>query len=207
MEISQKIISKYLKKFGVPTDKPILTQISRFDKWKDPEGVIEIFKIIKNKIDCRLILCGSMAPDDPEGWLIYEKIRKKAKHLIENRDIILINSENHILVNVLQRSSAVIIQKSIKEGFGLTVTEALWKEKPVVASNIGEIPHQIKDGESGFLANPYDIKGFADKITQLLYNPKLAKKMGKNGKENVRKNFLITRLLSDYLDLLNEVIK
>lgn len=207
MEISQGDISKYLKKFGIPRDKPLITQISRFDKWKDPEGVIQVFKLVKKKVDCRLVLCGSMAADDPEGWMIYEKVERKAKDLIENKDVILITSENSILVNALQRVSAVIIQKSTKEGFGLTVTEALWKGTPVVSSNIGGIPLQVTDGENGFLVEVGDKKGFAERIIQLLKNPELAEQMGKKGKEIVRKNFLITRIISDYLDLLNDMIK
>ena len=206
-KISNALISKYLKKFDIPDDKPLITQVSRFDKWKDPEGVIEVFKLVKKEVDCRLVLCGSMATDDPEGYQIYENIKQKAKDLIESKDVILLTSENNILVNVLQRSSAVIIQKSIREGFGLTVTEALWKGKPVVASNVGGIPIQIEDGKNGFLVEPYDTKGFADRVIQILQNPDIAKKMGKKGKDAVRENFLITRLLSDYLDLLNYVIK
>lgn len=204
-ELCERDITKYLKKFGVPTDKPLLTQISRFDKWKDPIGVIEVFKIVKEKIDCRLVLCGSMATDDPEGIKIYEKVKQRANNLVLNGDVILITSENNILVNALQRKSSVIIQKSVKEGFSLTVTEALWKETPVVASNVGGIPLQIKDGENGFLLNVIDKKGFADRIIEIMENPDLAKQLGKNGKETVREKFLITRLLSDYLDLLNEV--
>lgn len=207
MEISQADISKYLKKFGIPRDKPIITQISRFDKWKDPEGVIQVFKLVKKKVDCRLVLCGSMAADDPEGWMIYERVERKAKDWIENKDIILITSENSILVNALQRVSAVIIQKSTREGFGLTVTEALWKGTPVVTSNIGGIPIQIIDGENGFLVEARDKRGFAERIIQLLEKPDLAQEMGKKGKEIVRKNFLITRIISDYLDLLNDMAK
>ncbi len=207
MEISQADISKYLKKFGIPRDKPIITQISRFDKWKDPEGVIQVFKLVKKKVDCRLVLCGSMAADDPEGWMIYERVERKAKDWIENKDVILITSENSILVNALQRTSAVIIQKSTREGFGLTVTEALWKGTPVVTSNIGGIPIQIIDGENGFLVEARDKKGFAERIIQLLEKPDLAQEMGKKGKEIVRKNFLITRIISDYLDLLNDMAK
>ena len=207
MELSDKDISKYLKKFDIPTDKPLITQISRFDKWRDPEGVIDIFKRVKKKVDCRLVLCGSIAIDDPEGLNICDKIRQKERPLIENKDLICITSENNILVNVLQRSSDVIIQKSFKEGFGLTVTEALWKEKPVVASTAGGVPLQITDGEHGFLVDPYDKKGFADRIIQLLQNPELAEEMGRKGKENVRKNFLITRLVLDYLVLLTDIIK
>jgi len=206
MEIPDKVISKYLKKFNVPTDKPLITQISRFDKWKDPEGVIEVFKLVREKVDCRLVLCGSMATDDAEGWMFYEKVKRKAKDLIKSKEVILITSENNIVVNALQRSSSVIVQKSIREGFGLTVAEALWKEKPVVASNTGGIPLQIKDGESGFLIEPYDTKNFADRIVQILQNPSLAQEIGKKGKETIKKKFLITRLLLDYLDLLNQLL-
>ncbi len=207
MDISNKDTLKYLKKFGVKIDKPLITQISRFDKWKDPEGVIEVFKLVKEKIDCRLVLCGSMAHDDPEGIKIYQKVSQKVDNLIKKGDVLLITSENNILVNALQRSSSVILQKSIKEGFGLTVTEALWKETPVVASNVGGIPLQIEDGENGFLADPYDKKGFADRIIEILKYPDLAKEFGKRGKELVKNNFLITRLLSDYLNLLNDLLK
>lgn len=203
-EISQGVISKYLKKFHVPTDKPLITQISRFDKWKDPEGVIEIFRLVKEKVDCRLVLCGSMAMDDPGGSAIYEKVMRKAGRLIKNGDVILITHENSILVNALQRSAAVVIQNSAREGFGLTVTEALWKRTPVVASNIGGIPLQITDGENGFLASPSDTQDFADKTIHILQNPDLAKDMGSKGRRIVRENFLITRLLSDYIDLLKE---
>jgi len=206
MEISDKITSKYLKKFRIPTDKPLITQISRFDKWKDPEGVVDVFKLVKKEVDCRLVLCGNMAADDPEGYQIYERVKRRAKHLMEKKDVIFITSENNILVNALQRSSAVIIQKSIREGFGLTVTEALWKGTPVVASNVGGISLQIKNGENGFLIEPYDTKGFAKRIMEILQNPELAEEIGRAGKEVVRRNFLITRLLSDYLDLLNDLI-
>ncbi len=207
-EIPDGVISKYLKKSGIPRDKPLITQISRFDKWKDPEGVIDVFKLVKEKIDCRLVLCGNIAADDPEGPGIYERIARETKHLVERRDVILVRepwSSNFIFINALQRISSVIIQKSIREGFGLTVTEAMWKERPVVASDVGGVPLQIKDGENGFLVEPYDTKGFAERIIKVLQNPDLAEEMGKNGKEIVRKNFLITRLLSDYLDLLNYI--
>ena len=206
-EISEEVISKYLKKFHIPRDKPLITQVSRFDKWKDPEGVIEVFRLVKEKVDCRLVLCGSMAMDDPAGAMIYEKVRRKAKQLIKNGDVILITSENNILVNALQRSAAVVMQKSTREGFGLTVTEALWKRTPVVASNIGGIPLQITDGENGFLASPWDTQDFADKITHILQNPDLAKDMGSKGRRIVRENFLITRLLSDYIDLLKQILE
>jgi trehalose synthase len=207
MEISEGVISKYLKKFGIPTDKPLITQISRFDRWKDPEGVVQVFKLVKKEVDCRLVLCGSMAADDPEGWTIFEKVERRANDLIESKDVILITSENSILVNALQTASSVIIQKSTREGFGLTVSEALWKGTPVVASNTGGISLQISDGENGFLVEANDKKGFAQRIVQLLKDPRLAEEMGKKGKEMVRERFLITRLVSDYLDLLNHLIK
>jgi len=204
--LSDGVIEKTLRKFDVKTDKPLITQISRYDLWKDPEGVLEVFKLVKEKVDCRLILCGSMATDDPEGLKVYERIKRKANRLIRNGDIILLNAENNTLVNSLQRRSAVVVQKSIREGFGLTVSEALWKETPVVASNVGGIPIQIIDGENGFLVDPYDIKDCANKVITLLQNPALAEDMGKKGKEMVRKNFLITRLVQDYLDMLSQML-
>jgi trehalose synthase len=202
LDINDNTVQKTLKRFDIPTDKPLITQISRFDKWKDPLGVLEVFKMVKEKVDCRLVLCGNMASDDPEGLEIYEKVKEEAKQLIRTLDVILITVENNLLVNVLQRVSDVIIQKSTREGFGLTVTEALWKGKPVVASNIGGIPLQINDGVNGFLLEPNDLKGFADKIIVFLKDTKLANEMGKQGKEIVRNRFLITRLMSDYMDLL-----
>lgn len=207
MELSDKTIDKYMNKFGIPTDKPLITQISRFDKWKEPGGVLDIFDLVRTKVNCRLVLCGSMASDDPEGGQIYERVRRKANSLIKSGDVILVTSENNILVNVLQHSSAVVVQKSAKEGFGLTVTEALWKGKPVVASNVGGIPHQIADGETGFLFSPSDNQGFADCITELLKKPALGEEIGKKAKEYVRERFLVTRLLSDYLDLFNDIMK
>ena len=205
IDLPQRTIDKYLNKFKIPTDKPIITQISRFDKWKDPEGVVDVFLKVRKEVDCRLILCGSMASDDPEGWMIYERVRRKVKNLLETKDVILITSENHILVNILQRISAVVIQKSIREGFGLTVTEALWKGKPVVASNVGGIRLQIKDGYNGFLVDPCNKEQFVEKIIMILQNPEIAYEVGRNAREYVRKHFLITRLLSDYLSVLNEL--
>ena len=210
MKISEKDISKYLRKFGVITDKPLITQISRFDKWKDPTGVIEVFKLVKEKVDCRLVLCGNIATDDPEGQEIYERTKGKAKGLIERGDIILVTdpaSSNFMFVNALQRISSVMVQKSIREGFGLTVTEALWKGTPVVASNVGGIPLQVIDGKTGFLLQPRDTQGFAERIIEILRNSDLACEMGKSAREHVRKNFLVTRLLADHLDLLTEIIK
>ena len=204
-EISKDLIIRTLKKYAVPTDKPILTQISRFDKWKDPANVIEMFKLVKARIDCRLVLCGSMAADDPEGIQIYQKILQRANNHVAKRDVILLTVEDNILVNALQRISSVVIQKSIREGFGLTVTEALWKEKPVVASNVGGIPLQMVDGETGYLIDPTDIKTGAARIISILENPAEAKRLGANGREMVLKKFLITRHLYDDLKMLNDL--
>jgi trehalose synthase len=206
MELTENTIAKTMKKFGVPMDKPILTQVSRFDKWKGTGSVLEIFDAVRRKFDCRLVICGSMATDDPEGRQVYEKIRKRANDLVLKGDVILITSENNILVNALQRSSTVVLQKSSKEGFGLTVTEALWKGKPVVASNVGGIAHQIADGENGFLREPDDMQGFIDAVMELMKSPELGTALGKKGRETVREKFLLTRLLSDYLDLLNDIM-
>lgn len=205
-DLNGKTISKYLKKFNIPTDKPIISQVSRFDRWKDPEGVIEIFKTVKEKVDCRLVLCGSTAIDDPESHQMFERVRRKINHFIKNNDVILITSDNNILVNVIQRSSTAIIQKSIREGFGLSVTEALWKQKPVVASNVGGIRLQIKDGETGFLVDPHDNNKFAERIVAILKDPHLGKSLGEKGGAFVTKHFLITRLLLDYLNLFNDVV-
>jgi trehalose synthase len=197
--LPQQVINKYLRKFGIPTDKPLITQVSRFDKWKNPEKVIDIFKEVKTQVDCRLILCGNMASDDPEGLEILSHIQGCVSSLTPNKDVILITSENDILVNAIQRSSSVIIQRSSREGFGLTVTEALWKEKPVVASNVGGIPLQIKNGESGFLVHPDDTRGFVKRVIEILENPDLGQRLGAQGKKTVTEKFLMTRLLLDHL--------
>jgi trehalose synthase len=206
IELSDRDMRFYLKKYQIPTDKPILAQISRFDKWKDPLGVLDVYKRVRSKMDCRLVLCGSMAADDPEGFEIFKTVEHEAGALLKSGEVILLTTENNFLVNMLQRIAAVVIQKSLREGFGLTVTEALWKGRPVVASNVGGIPLQIQDGESGFLVDPRDNKGFAAAILQCLRNPEEAEQMGQKGREFVRQNFLITRLLSNYLELLSEMV-
>ncbi len=206
VDLPQSTIEKFLRKFKVPVDKPILLQVSRFDKWKDPLGVLHVFERVKQEIDCRLIMCGNMASDDPEGWQIYQEVQNKAARWIESGDVILLTVENHILVNVLQRIATVIIQKSLKEGFGLTVTEGLWKEKPVVASRVGGIPLQIIDGENGFLVEPNDTEGFANKIIELMRNADMAREMGIKAKDFVKRNYLITRLVLDYISLMDEFL-
>jgi len=199
--ISETEIKKYLSKFGVELDKPVISQVSRFDKWKDPLGVIKAFEIIKKQVDCKLVLLGSMASDDPEGDIIYNHLMEKVKG---NRDIIIINFSDDFLVNCLQRASDVVIQKSTREGFGLTVTEALWKGTPVVAGNVGGIPLQVIDGKNGYLIN--DVKECADRTVKLLKDPKLREEFGAVGIEHVKKNFLITRHLLDYIRLIKSMI-
>jgi len=205
-DISLKTVLNVVQKAGIPTDKPVITQVSRLDPWKDPEGVIDVFQLVREKVDCRLILCYNVATDDPESLTMYQKVLKKANSLMKNRSVILVVGNNELLVNAIQKFSSVVIQKSIREGFCLAVTEALWKGTPVVASNVGGIPMQVEDGKTGYLLKPRDNKGFADRIIHLLKHPREMDHLGKNGREHVRRNFLITRLLSDYLDLLNEIM-
>ena len=205
-QLDERTILKYVKKAGIPTDKPLITQVSRLDPWKDPEGVLEVFKRVKEKIDCRLLFCYNLASDDPEGVQMYTRISRKAKKLVDNGDVLFVVGNNDILVNSIQRFSNVIIQKSIKEGFCLSVTEALWKGTPVVASNVGGIPTQIQDGKNGFLLEPKDTEGFVDRIIYLLKNPEESQNLGRMANEMVGQKFLITRLLSDHLDMLNSII-
>ncbi|MCX5707788.1 MAG: glycosyltransferase [Candidatus Omnitrophica bacterium] len=194
-ELSRETIDGVLKKYGILKDKPLITQISRFDRLKDPVGVIEVYKRVKKYIDCRLILAGGTAADDPESVQVLEEVRERAG---KDKDIyILLLPQNDIDVNALQRASDVILQKSLREGFGLTVSEALWKAKPVVASHVGGIPLQIKNKYSGLLCRSID--GAAFSVKQLLNNPEYARKMGENGREHVRNNFLLTRHLKDYM--------
>ena len=206
-DISEKTMIEHITKAGIPTDKPIITQVSRLDPWKDPEGVIDVFKLVREKVNCRLVFCYNVASDDPEGMRMYNRILRKANKLYKNGHIIFVVGNNETLVNAVQRFSDVIIQKSTKEGFCLCVTEALWKGTPVVASDVGGIPSQIEDGENGFLLAPKDTEGFADRIIHLLKNPDDGKAIGQKAKETVRQKFLITRLLSDYLYMLNSIIK
>lgn len=204
--LSEGDIFKYVQKAGIPTDKPVITQVSRMDQWKDPEGLLDVFKLVKERVDCRLVYCYDLALDDPEGMEVYSRVQRKANRLTEKGDVLFVVGNSEILVNAIQRFSTVVVQNSIREGFCLAVTEALWKEKPVVATNVGGIPLQVKDGQNGFLVEPHDTKSCADRLIQILQNPDMAKQMGRKGKKIVRDNFLITRSLLDYLDLLNDVI-
>jgi len=205
-DISENTMLEHIKKAGIPTDKPVITQVSRLDPWKDPLGVIDVFKIVREKVDCRLVFCYNVASDDPEGLRMYNKVYRKADKLVKSKDILFVIGNQELLVNSIQKYSSVVIQKSVREGFCLSVTEALWKRTPVVASNVGGLPVQIKNGKNGFLLEPDDTDGFAERIIYILKNPKEAKKLGDKARETVRRKFLITRLLSDYLDMLNSIM-
>jgi trehalose synthase len=178
----------------------LITQVARFDPWKDPLGVIDTYRKVKMKTHrLQLLLVSCMAPDDPEGWFYFEKA---ARHAGEDPDIHLLTDlkgVGDIEVNAFQRATDVTLLKSIREGFGLTVTESLWKETPVVGGNVGGIPLQIIEGKTGFLVNT--VEEAAEYTLYLLEHPKEAKEMGKNGKEHVKQNFLVTKHLKRYLEL------
>jgi len=194
-ELPPETIDGVLAKYGIPKDKPLVTQISRFDRLKDPLGVIAAYRLVQEHIDCSLLLAGGTATDDPEGQRVFEEVQEAAKG---DPDIhILAMAQNDLEINALQRASTVILQKSLKEGFGLTVAEALWKAKPVVASNVGGIPLQVTHKYSGLLC--YSPEGAAFAVKQLLSSPEFARKIGENGREHIRNNFLITRHLRDYM--------
>ena len=195
-ELSEKTIQSVLDKYKLDLSKPMVTQVSRFDYLKDPIGVIEAVEMVQRYVDCQLVLVGGEAADDPESTEVLAKVRERAQ---KNPDVhvLAIPSGSDVEINALQRASAVVVQKSIKEGFGLTVSEALWKAKPVVASAVGGITLQITHQYSGLLC--HSVEGAAHQIKQLLQNPKFAEKLGKNGQEHVKQNFLLTRHLRDYL--------
>jgi len=205
-EISESLMLKTLEKYDVDPDKPIITQVARFDPWKDPLGAIEVYRLIKRKMpDLQLLLISSMAHDDPEGWLYYEKT---VRHAGEDYDIHFLTDRagvGGLEVNAFQRATNVALQMSTREGFGLSVTEALWKRVPVVGRKAGGIPLQVIDGLTGFLVD--DVKEAAEKTFYLLKHPEKAEEMGEKGRKHVVKNFLITRHLKDYLKLFNELLK
>lgn len=195
--LSQREINSVLDKYGIDKTKPIVCQVSRYDYLKDPVGVIEAFKLVKKYIDCQLVLAGNRAADDPETDKVYAEVMERAKGVPDVHALIISPEHNDTDINALQRASTVIIQKSIKEGFALTVTEALWKEKPVVASAVGGIPLQIKHRYSGLLC--HSIEGAAMQIRQLLHSPAYAKRLANNGKAHIKRNFLLTRLMREHM--------
>jgi len=202
-DLSQETIDAVLERFKLDKNRPIVTQISRFDYLKDPVGVVKAFKQVRKSVDCQLVLAGGEATDDPEGAQVLAEVRE----VVENDPdifLLLLPPASNIEINALQRASSVVLQKSLREGFGLTVAEALWKAKPVVASAVGGIPLQVAHKYSGLLT--HSIEGTAFAIKQLLQNQPYAKKLGENGREHVRKNFLITRHLRDYMLLFLSLI-
>jgi trehalose synthase len=193
-DFSEEQIDERLDHYGIPTDLPIVAQISRFDRWKDPAGAIKAFQKARKQTDSTLVLLGNVATDDPEGEEVYQS-------LLDQREdrIIILSHQDTALVNALQRKAAVILQKSIREGFGLTVTEAMWKGTPVIGGDVGGIRYQINDGENGYLVSTVDEA--AERIVQLLKDDSLRRDMGKKAKETVRKRYLLTRYLENYIDL------
>lgn len=194
-ELSEETMKERLAHYDIPTDLPLVVQVSRFDPWKDPKGVIEAFKMARTETPATLVLLGNFASDDPEGARIYEDLLKCR----EERIFILPNGDDTALVNTLQRKAAVVLQKSLREGFGLTVAEAMWKGTPVIGGNVGGIRYQIQDGINGFLVSSPQEAG--QRIVQLLKEPQKRKDMGRLAKESVREKFLMTRYLERYLDL------
>ena len=202
VDLPERTIYEYVNEHEIPTDKPLIVQVSRFDPWKDPEGVFEVFKKVKQEVDCRLLYCYNLPSDDPEGFRIYNQMHEKVKPYLDRGEVIFVRGDDPVLVNVIQRIAAVVLQKSTREGFGLTVTEAMWKRSPVVASNVGGIPTQMVDGVTGYLVDPHDLDACAEKVVTLLQDEDLREQLGAQAQEHVRQNFLITRHLLDYLNLM-----
>ncbi len=198
-EIESSFIGETLSKYGIDPDRPLITQISRFDRLKDPVGVIKAYQIVKKRYDCQLVLAGGGASDDPEGAAVLQEVQEMTEG-DNDAHILLLPPYSDKEINALQRASTVILQKSIKEGFGLTVTEALWKKKPVIGGATGGIRKQIIDGVTGYLV--HTVEGTARRIADLLNNPQKADELARNGYEHVRNNFLLTRHLKDYLLLM-----
>ena len=195
-DLTSDTVNAVFERFGIDRSRPVVTQISRFDYLKDPVGVIKAYKIAKKRVDIQLVLAGGGATDDPEGPLVMEQVRQEAD---KDKDIfvLFLPPASDLEINALQRGSTLILQKSLREGFGLTVAEALWKAKPTIASAVGGIPLQITHKYSGILSHSID--GTAYWIKQLVSEPEYARKLGINGREHVKNNFLITRHIKDYL--------
>ncbi|QSG07469.1 Glycosyltransferase [Halapricum desulfuricans] len=190
-----------LERFPFDTDRPLIVQVSRFDPWKDPLGVIEAYRDVSASIpDAQLALVGAMPDDDPEGVEVYREVEAEAG---DDPDIHLLTNLPDAGINGLQWGADLVLQKSLREGFALTVSEALWKETPVVGANVGGIPLQIEDGENGYLIEPRDIESTADRVVRLLEDDQLRRRLGENGRETVREQFLTPRQVLDYLTLLS----
>ena len=192
------------RQFGIDVDRPLITQVSRFDPWKDPIGVIDAYREVTEQVpEAQLAMVGSMATDDPEGMEYFQKTFEYAGGDEDIKILSNLNNVGAIEVNAFQSQSDVCLQKSIREGFGLTVTEALWKGRPTVAGNVGGIPLQIEDGVSGFLVDsPSEC---AQRCVEILGDPGLGKQLGREGKEHARRRFLTPRLLRDWLQLFGDL--
>ena len=196
--LDQEFIEQTVRRYHIDPARPILTQISRFDRLKDPVGVIRAYRIVKRYFDCQLVLAGGSASDDPEGAIVLKEVLREADHDPDIK-VLELPAWAPLEVNALQRASTIVIQKSLREGFGLTVSEALWKKKPVVASAVGGIPTQIIHKHTGMLS--HSVEGTAYQIRFLLSHPEIAAKLGENGHQHVKENFLITQKLKRYLAL------
>lgn len=196
-ELPRDTIDGVLKKYGIDKKRPIIAQISRYDYLKDPVGVIDAFRLVRKYNDCQLILAGNKASDDPESDKVLAEVRERAGKDPDIHALVIPPENNDIDINSLQRAATVIVQKSIREGFGLVVSEALWKGKPLVASATGGIPLQVKHKYSGLLC--HSVEGAAFNIKQFLNSPAYAQRLGANARENVRRNFLVTRHMRDYM--------
>jgi trehalose synthase len=206
MALSPEDASYVCQQFGIDVDRPLICQVSRFDPWKDPLGVIDAYRTVKEKIpDAQLALVGSMASDDPEGWDFFNAT---IAHADGDPDIHILNNFNNvgaIEVNAFQSHADVLIQKSTREGFGLTVSEAIWKGRPFIGGNVGGIPLQVQNGISGYLVE--SVEECAERTIDILQDPALGKALGRRGKEHVRKNFLMPRYLRDYLRIFGELLE
>jgi len=198
-ELDASYVDSIFAKYDIPRDKPIVTQISRYDPWKDPVGVVQAFKMARKYVDCRLLLVGDKAADDPEAEKMLKKVKAEAG---DDPDIhiLLFSPSIATEINAFQRASDIVLQKSLREGFALTVSEALWKRRPVIGGAVGGIPAQIIDGYTGLLV--HSVEGASLGLRSLLTQPDFAKKLGENGHERVKDQFLITRNLKRYLLLL-----
>jgi len=204
-ELDASVVRATLERYGIDPGRPVITQVSRFDRLKDPVGVIQAYRLVKAfHPDCQLVLAGGSASDDPEGEAVWREVQEAAG---SDPDIHVLNLPpwSHLEINALQRGSTVIVQKSLREGFGLTVTEALWKKKPVVASAVGGIPLQVIHKLTGQLA--HSVEGTAYQVRLLLSNPAMANRLGELGQEHVREHFLITSNLKRYLTLFLRMLR
>ncbi len=197
-ELSDREVDGVFERFGIDRSRPVVTQVSRFDFLKDPLGVIKAFRLARRRVNCQLVLAGGGAIDDPEGPALMRQVREEAD---KDKDIhvVFLPPSSDIEVNALQRGSTIVLQKSLREGFGLTVAEALWKSRPVIAGAVGGIPLQIAHKYSGILT--HSIEGTAEWIKRLINDPVYARRLGENGREHIKNNFLITRHIKDYLML------